>query len=123
MPAGNVLGEEGRGVNVLMSGLDYERAVLAGGPLGIMAACLDVAVPYVRERKQFGTRIADFQALRFRMADYATEIEAARLMLWRAALGTRPIGARLGGAGNDRPSRLADATIPAESVLVRAPGC
>src|SRR5262249_54527945 len=54
VPVENILGGEGRGANVLMSGLDYERAVLAGGPLGIMAACLDVVVPYVHERKQFG---------------------------------------------------------------------
>src|SRR5262249_24393212 len=54
VPAASVLGEEGQGVNVLMSGLDYERAVLAGGPLGIMAACMDVVVPYVHERAQFG---------------------------------------------------------------------
>src|SRR3954467_8848376 len=59
VPAENVLGEEGKGVKVLMSGLDYERAVLAGGPLGIMAACLDVVVPYVHERKQFGQPIGE----------------------------------------------------------------
>src|SRR5690606_33517615 len=60
VPAENVLGAEGKGVSVLMSGLDYERAVLAGGPLGIMAACLDVVVPYVHERKQFGQPIGEF---------------------------------------------------------------
>ena len=58
VPAENVLGEEGRGVNVLMSGLDYERAVLAGGPLGIMAACLDVVLPYVHERSSSASRSA-----------------------------------------------------------------
>ena len=63
VPAENVLGEEGKGVKVLMSGLDYERAVLAGGPLGIMAACLDVVVPYVHDRKQFGQPIGEFQLM------------------------------------------------------------
>ncbi|HEX6792445.1 MAG TPA: acyl-CoA dehydrogenase family protein, partial [Casimicrobiaceae bacterium] len=63
VPAANVLGEEGRGVNVLMSGLDYERAVLAGGPLGIMAACFDVVLPYVHERRQFGQPIGEFQLM------------------------------------------------------------
>ena len=61
VPAANILGEEGKGVRVLMSGLDYERAVLAGGPLGLMAACLDVVLPYVHERKQFGEPIGTFQ--------------------------------------------------------------
>src|SRR5204862_1909571 len=60
VPAENILGREGEGVKVLMSGLDYERAVLAGGPLGIMAACLDVVMPYVHERKQFGQPIGEF---------------------------------------------------------------
>src|SRR5258705_11086106 len=60
LPAENVLGEESKGVKVLMSGLDYERAVLAGGPLGIMAACLDLVVPYVHGRKQFGQAIGGF---------------------------------------------------------------
>ena len=58
MPAENVLGTEGRGVNVLMSGLDYERAVLAAGPLGIMAACMDVVLPYVHERRSSASRSA-----------------------------------------------------------------
>ena len=63
VPAENVLGKPDKGVTVLMSGLDYERAVLAGGPLGIMAACLDVVVPYVHERKQFGQPIGEFQLM------------------------------------------------------------
>src|SRR5690606_27356832 len=61
VPEENVLSEVGRGVNVLMSGLDYERAVLAAGPIGIMQACMDVVLPYVHERKQFGTPIGEFQ--------------------------------------------------------------
>ena len=73
VPADNVLGEIGKGVKVLMSGLDYERAVLAGGPLGIMAACLDVVIPYVHERKQFGQAIGEFQLMQGKLADmYAT---------------------------------------------------
>jgi isovaleryl-CoA dehydrogenase len=73
VPAENVLGEVGGGVKVLMSGLDYERAVLAGGPLGIMAACLDVVVPYVHERSQFGQPIGEFQLMQGKLADmYAT---------------------------------------------------
>src|SRR5688572_8614128 len=73
VPADSILGGEGRGANVLMSGLDYERAVLAGGPLGIMAACLDVVVPYVHERKQFGQPIGEFQLMQGKLADmYAT---------------------------------------------------
>ena len=73
VPQDNILSQEGRGVNVLMSGLDYERAVLAGGPLGIMAACLDVVIPYVHERKQFGQAIGEFQLMQGKLADmYAT---------------------------------------------------
>ncbi len=69
VPFENVLGEEGRGVQVLMSGLDYERVVLAGGPLGIMAACLDVVVPYIHDRKQFGQAIGGFQLMQGKLAD------------------------------------------------------
>ena len=69
VPAENVLGETGAGAKVLMSGLDYERAVLAGGPLGIMQACLDVVLPYVREREQFGQPIGSFQLIQVKVAD------------------------------------------------------
>jgi isovaleryl-CoA dehydrogenase len=73
VPEDNILSQEGQGVNVLMSGLDYERAVLAGGPLGIMAACLDLVIPYVHERKQFGQPIGEFQLMQGKLADmYAT---------------------------------------------------
>jgi isovaleryl-CoA dehydrogenase len=68
VPAENVLGTVGRGVNVLMSGLDYERAVLAAGPLGIMQACLDVVLPYVHERRQFGQAIGEFQLMQGKLA-------------------------------------------------------
>ncbi|MBV8030036.1 MAG: acyl-CoA dehydrogenase family protein, partial [Betaproteobacteria bacterium] len=73
-----ILGEEGKGVRVLMSGLDYERAVLAGGPLGIMAACLDLVVPYVHERKQFGQPIGEFQLMQGKLADMYTTFSACR---------------------------------------------
>ena len=85
VPFDNVLGEEGRGVEVLMSGLDYERTVLAGGPLGIMAACLDVAVPYVRERKQFGQPIGEFQLVQGKLADMYSTMSAARAYVYAVA--------------------------------------
>jgi isovaleryl-CoA dehydrogenase len=80
--AENVLGQEGGGVKVLMSGLDYERAVLAGGPLGIMAACLDVVVPYVHERKQFGQPIGEFQLMQGKLADMYTTFSACRAYVY-----------------------------------------
>src|SRR5687768_4684346 len=82
VPAENVLGEEGKGVKVLMSGLDYERAVLAGGPLGIMAACLDVVMPYVHERKQFGQPIGEFQLMQGKLADMYTTFSACRAYVY-----------------------------------------
>ncbi|MGB7184586.1 MAG: acyl-CoA dehydrogenase family protein, partial [Burkholderiaceae bacterium] len=72
VPVENVLGEEGEGVRVLMSGLDYERAVLSGGPLGIMAACMDEVLPYVHDRKQFGQSIGEFQLMQGKLADMYT---------------------------------------------------
>ena len=85
VPAENVLGEVGRGVNVLMSGLDYERAVLAGGPLGILQACLDVVLPYVRERRQFGQPIGSFQLMQAKIADLYTVSNAARAYVYAVA--------------------------------------
>jgi isovaleryl-CoA dehydrogenase len=82
VPAQNVLGEEGKGVKVLMSGLDYERAVLAGGPLGVMAACLDVVLPYVHERKQFGQPIGEFQLMQGKLADMYTTYSACRAYVY-----------------------------------------
>jgi isovaleryl-CoA dehydrogenase len=82
VPVENVLGEQGRGVNVLMSGLDYERAVLAGGPLGIMAACLDQVVPYVHERKQFGQPIGEFQLMQGKLADMYVTFSACRAYVY-----------------------------------------
>jgi isovaleryl-CoA dehydrogenase len=82
VPAQNVLGEDGKGVKVLMSGLDYERAVLAGGPLGIMAACLDAVLPYVHERKQFGQPIGEFQLMQGKLADMYTTFSACRAYVY-----------------------------------------
>ncbi|GHD06695.1 isovaleryl-CoA dehydrogenase [Tianweitania populi] len=85
VPYDNVLGEEGRGVEVLMSGLDYERVVLSGGPLGIMAACLDTVVPYVQERKQFGQPIGSFQLVQGKLADLYTTLNACRAYVYAVA--------------------------------------
>ena len=85
VPAENVLGEEGRGVTVLMSGLDFERAVLAAGPLGIMQSCMDVVVPYVHERKQFGQAIGEFQLMQGKLADMYTTMNASRAYVYAVA--------------------------------------
>jgi isovaleryl-CoA dehydrogenase len=85
VPEENVLGGEGRGVNVLMSGLDYERAVLAAGSLGIMQACLDVVVPYVHERRQFGEPIGSFQLMQGKLADMYVALSAARSYVYAVA--------------------------------------
>ncbi|HVO87348.1 MAG TPA: isovaleryl-CoA dehydrogenase [Casimicrobiaceae bacterium] len=82
VPEDNVLGREGDGVKILMSGLDYERAVLAGGSLGIMAACLDVVVPYVHERQQFGQPIGEFQLMQGKLADMYTTFNACRAYVY-----------------------------------------
>jgi isovaleryl-CoA dehydrogenase len=85
VPEENVLGQIGRGVNVLMSGLDYERAVLAAGPLGIMQACLDTVIPYVHERRQFGQAIGEFQLIQAKLADMYTTMNAARAYVYTVA--------------------------------------
>ena len=85
VPAENLLGREGEGVRILMSGLDYERAVLAGGPLGIMQACLDAVVPYVHEREQFGRKIGEFQLMQGKLADMYTTMNAARAYVYAVA--------------------------------------
>ncbi|GAB5507008.1 MAG: isovaleryl-CoA dehydrogenase [Rhizobiaceae bacterium] len=85
VPYDNVLHEDGRGVEVLMSGLDYERVVLSAGPLGIMAACLDVAVPYVHQRRQFGQAIGEFQLVQGKMADMYTTLNACRSYVYAVA--------------------------------------
>ena len=85
VPEENVLGGVGKGVNVLMSGLDYERAVLAAGPLGIMQACMDVVVPYLHERKQFGQAIGEFQLMQGKLADMYTTLNATKAYVYAVA--------------------------------------
>jgi isovaleryl-CoA dehydrogenase len=85
VPLGNVLGAEGEGVKILMSGLDYERAVLAAGPLGIMQACLDVVLPYVRERQQFGVPVGSFQLMQGKIADMYVALNSARAYVYAVA--------------------------------------
>ncbi|MBV9954806.1 MAG: isovaleryl-CoA dehydrogenase, partial [Pseudolabrys sp.] len=85
VPAENMLGKEGQGVNVLMSGLDYERVVLAAGPLGIMQACLDVVLPYVHDRKQFGQPIGSFQIMQAKIADMYVTMNAAKSYVYSVA--------------------------------------
>ncbi len=85
VPAENVLGNLGKGVNVLMSGLDYERAVLAAGPIGIMRACMDVVMPYIHERKQFGQAIGEFQLMQGKVGDMYTIMNAATSYVYTVA--------------------------------------
>ncbi len=85
VPAENMLGAEGEGVQVLMSGLDYERAVLAAGPLGIMQACLDLVVPYIHDRKQFGQPIGEFQLIQAKIADMYTGMNACKSYVYAVA--------------------------------------
>ncbi|MDP6969653.1 MAG: isovaleryl-CoA dehydrogenase [Gammaproteobacteria bacterium] len=85
VPAENILGQLNGGVRVLMSGLDYERVVLSGGPLGIMQACMDIVVPYVHERKQFGQSIGEFQLVQGKLADMYTQMNAAKAYVYAVA--------------------------------------
>ncbi|WP_460483833.1 acyl-CoA dehydrogenase family protein, partial [Cupriavidus yeoncheonensis] len=82
VPVENILGAENGGARVLMSGLDYERAVLSGGPVGIMQACMDVVTPYIHDRKQFGQSIGEFQLIQGKVADMYTTLQAARSYLY-----------------------------------------
>ncbi len=85
VPEDNILGYEGGGVGVLMSGLDYERTVLSGGPVGIMQACMDIVVPYIHERKQFNKAIGEFQLMQGKIADMYTSLSASRSFLYAVA--------------------------------------
>jgi isovaleryl-CoA dehydrogenase len=94
VPAENVLGQVNGGVKVLMSGLDYERAVLASGPLGIMQAVLDVVVPYVHERQQFGQSIGEFQLIQAKLADLYTTMQACRAYCYTVGKNLDRLGAQ-----------------------------
>jgi len=113
VPAGNVLGPLNEGVRVLMSGLDYERLVLAGGPLGIMAACLDAVVPYIHERRQFGQPIGEFQLIQAKVADMYTTLNACKAYVYAVARAADAGGAtRKDAAGailyaSERATRMA----------------
>eukprot|EP00695_Tsukubamonas_globosa_P004027 TRINITY_DN983_c0_g1_i1.p1 TRINITY_DN983_c0_g1~~TRINITY_DN983_c0_g1_i1.p1 ORF type:complete len:435 (-),score=220.07 TRINITY_DN983_c0_g1_i1:56-1294(-) len=85
VPEENVIGEVGKGVRVLMSGLDYERCVLSGGPLGLMQACMDLVIPYVHQRKQFGQAIGTFQLMQGKMADMYTMLNSSRAYVYTVA--------------------------------------
>ncbi|MCK9504576.1 MAG: isovaleryl-CoA dehydrogenase [Porticoccaceae bacterium] len=85
VPAENILGEEGGGVKVLMSGLDYERTVLSGGPVGIMQACMDIVLPYLHDRKQFGQSIGEFQLMQGKLADMYVALNTSRAYLYAVA--------------------------------------
>ena len=85
VPAENMIGAEGQGAAILMSGLDYERAVLAGGPLGIMQACLDCVLPYIRERRQFNAAIGSFQLMQAKVADMVVALNSARAYVYAVA--------------------------------------
>jgi isovaleryl-CoA dehydrogenase len=93
VPKENVLGELNGGVKVLMSGLDYERAVLAGGPTGIMVACMDAVVPYIHDRKQFGQAIGEFQLIQGKVADLYTTLQACRAYLYAVGRQLDTLGA------------------------------
>ncbi len=86
VPVQNRLAEEGKGAKILMSGLDYERVVLAGGPLGIMAACMDLVIPYIHDRKQFGQSIGEFQLMQGKIADMYTTMNASRAYVYAVAI-------------------------------------
>ena len=85
VPAENILGKEGEGVRVLMSGLDYERLVLSGGPLGIMQSCMDIVVPYIHDRRQFGQSIGQFQLIQGKVADMYTTMNACKAYCYSVA--------------------------------------
>ncbi len=85
VPEENVLGDLGKGVAILMSGLDYERVVLSAGPLGIMQACMDLVLPYVHERKQFGQAIGEFQLMQGKLADMYTTMNGAKAYVYAVA--------------------------------------
>ena len=121
VPVANRIGEEGQGFRIAMAGLDGGRLNIAACSIGGAQFCLDRTVAYMRERKQFGTRLADFQALAFRVADYATELEAARLMVRRAATAVTERRARRDARSPPWPS--ASRPMPASRSSTAACSC
>ena len=120
IPEENVLGDVNGGVKVLMSGLDYERAVLSGGPLGIMQAVMDTVVPYVHDRKQFGQAIGEFQLIQGKMADLYTILQASRAFCYAVGKNLDRLGA---GHGRDVRKDCAVLILyTAEKVPKRLPG-
>jgi isovaleryl-CoA dehydrogenase len=113
VPEENVLGEVDAGVKVLMSGLDYERLVLAGGPLGIMSACLDVVLPYLHERKQFGHAIGEFQLMQGKLADMYTTLNCCRAYVYAVAKA-------IGGKGSIRKDAAGAILFSAEKATQMA---
>ena len=113
VPEENVLGDVDSGVKVLMSGLDYERLVLAGGPLGIMAACLDVVLPYLHERKQFGHAIGEFQLMQGKLADMYTTLNCCRAYVYAVAKA-------IGGKGSIRKDAAGAILFSAEKATQMA---
>jgi len=99
VPEENLVGAVGDGVKILMSGLDYERIVLSGGPLGIMEACMDVVVPYLHERKQFGKSIGEFELMQGKIADMYTTMNACKAYAYTAAKSAKRVGVRKDAAG------------------------
>ena len=127
VPAENLIGSEGQGFKIAMAGLDGGRLNIAACSIGGAQFCLDRTVAYMRERKQFGTRLADFQALAFRVADYATELQAARLMVHHAAsavtqqIAGRDAARRAGQAFCDRHRVRRGERLPATAWRLRLP--
>src|SRR5258708_5896923 len=119
VPEENVMGPLGGGAGVLMSGLDYERAVLSAGPLGIMQACLDAVLPYVRERKQFGKAIGSFQLMQGKIADMYVALNSARAYVYAVAkacdagMTTRFDAAGAAPMARAKPAPLSLAACPA----------
>ena len=122
VPEENILGREGRGVGVLMSGLDFERTVLAAGPLGIMQACMDLVLPYVHDRKQFGAPIGSFQLMQGKLADMYTTMNAAKAYVYAVAAICDKPGAG-GGARKDSAGAILFAAEKATWMSLEAIQC
>ncbi|MBC8337696.1 MAG: isovaleryl-CoA dehydrogenase [Alphaproteobacteria bacterium] len=123
VPEDNVLDQPGRGVAVLMSGLDYERTVLAAGPLGIMQACMDVVLPYVHDREQFGKPIGSFQLMQGKLADMYTTMNAAKAYVYAVATACDKDGGKNGGARKDAAGAILFAAEKATWMALEAIQC